>query len=130
MSDQGYLNERLETPKELAKRVGVSEGKIRHLLRTKQLEHVMIGSRVHIPEGAFRRFLSVRTVMPCPDETRGQDCGGWRSGNAFTSFGANTAAAASARLARQIANKLKSSSRNGCTAEDADPAQVIPLRSS
>jgi len=117
-------DERVETPKQLAKRVGISERQIRHLVQTGKLDYVMIGCRIHIPDGAFRRFLAAR------NETRGRDCGGLRSAIASTSPGPNTAAAASARLARQTANKLKSSSQNGCSSEDAERAQVIQLRSS
>ncbi len=54
----------LETPKQLAARVGVSERKVRLLIQTKQLEHVMIGCRVHIPCGAFERFIDERSVKP------------------------------------------------------------------
>ena len=57
---------RLETPKQLAGRVGVSERQIRHLIQTRQLEHVMIGCRVHIPAGAFSRYLTAKTVVPSP----------------------------------------------------------------
>jgi hypothetical protein len=123
-------DERLETPKQLASRVGISERQIRHLVQTRQLEHVMIGCRVHIPVGAFSRFLNATKVTPCQDETRDRDFVGSPSGSASTLPGPNTAAAASARLARQTAKRLKSFSRNGCSGEDAEPAQVIPLRCS
>ena len=49
------FDERLETPKELAARVNLSERQVRRLIQTRQLEHVMIGSRAHIPSGAFAR---------------------------------------------------------------------------
>ena len=62
--------ERLETPKKLAERVGVTEGRIRHLIRVKQIEHVWIGSRVLIPDGAFKRFVEANKVRPCQDEIR------------------------------------------------------------
>jgi hypothetical protein len=130
MGNQHETDERLETPKQLAKRVGVSERQIRYLVETRNLDYVMIGCRVHIPDGAFRRFLASRTVKSCPDETKGRDCGGWQSASASTSPGPNTAGAASAQLARQTAHKLKSSSLNGCSGEVAEKAQVIPLRSS
>jgi excisionase family DNA binding protein len=73
--------ERLETPKQLAERVGISDRQVRHLLRTRQLEHVMIGCRVHIPDGAFGRFLASRMVNSCPDEIKALDCDGSRSAN-------------------------------------------------
>ena len=124
------LDDRLETPKQLAARVGISERQVRYLIQTHQLEHVMIGCRVHIPFGAFARFLDAKKVAPWHDETKDRDFVGSRSASASTSPGPNAAAAASARLARQTAQRLKSHSRNGCGAEDVEPAQVIPLRSS
>jgi hypothetical protein len=106
------------------------ERKIRYLIQSGQLEHVMIGCRVHVPVGAFTRFLDQNTVTPCQDETKDRDFVGSPNARASMSFGPSAAAAASARLARQTANRLKSSSRNGCSVEPAEPAQVIPLRSS
>jgi excisionase family DNA binding protein len=122
--------ERLETPKQVAARVGISERQVRHLVQTGQIEHVMIGCRVHIPIGAFKRFVEAKKVRPWQGEMRDQDYVTSQSANASTSLGRNVAAAASARLVRQTANVLKSSSRNGCSGEDAEQAHVIPLRSS
>jgi hypothetical protein len=59
------MDERLETPKELAARIGLSERKIRHLIQTRQLEPVMIGCR-----GAFARLVEAKKVMPCQEEIR------------------------------------------------------------
>ena len=99
MTERHETDERLETPKQLAKRVGISEGQIRHLIRKGDLDHVMIGHRVHIPNGAFKRFIASRTVKSCPDETKALDYVGLQSAIASTSPGPNTAAAASAQLA-------------------------------
>ena len=41
----------VETPKQLARRVGVSEYQIKKLIEAGQLEHVLIVKRVHIPHG-------------------------------------------------------------------------------
>jgi hypothetical protein len=123
-------NDRLETPKQLASRVGISERQVRHLIDTRQLEHVMIGCRVHIPVGAFARFVEATKVKPCHDETKDRAYVGSSNASASTSPGPSTAAAASAQLARQTANKLKSASRSGSSTEDAEPAQVIPLKCS
>jgi hypothetical protein len=60
----------LETPKQLAARTGLSERQIRHLIQTHQLEHVTIGCRVHIPCGAFTRFIEAKKVTPCQDEIK------------------------------------------------------------
>ncbi len=61
----------VETPKQLAARVGLSERKIRHLIATGQLEYVPIGCRIHIPRSAWPRFLNAaKRVKPWQDETR------------------------------------------------------------
>jgi excisionase family DNA binding protein len=122
--------DRLETPKQLAARIGISERQVRSLIQSRKLEHVMIGSRVHIPAGAFERFVEQNTVTPCQDETKARSCDGLQSVDAITSPGQSTVAAASARLARQTANELKRSSPTGCKQEDGESAQVIPLKSS
>ena len=123
-------DEKVETLKQFASRVGISEGQARHLVNSGRLPHVRIGDRIFVPPGAWPSFLANNTVIRCQDETKDHDYGGSRSGNAFTSLGPNAVAAASARLARQTATKLKSSSRNGCSDEDGEQAQVIPLRCS
>ena len=63
--------ERLETPKQLAARVGLSERQVRHLIETRQLEHVRIGCRIHIPVGAFARFLEAWKVIAMPRRNQG-----------------------------------------------------------
>jgi|SRR5215472_10585239 len=120
--------DRVESIKQLAAQVGLSKGQIRHLINTGQLEYVKVGSRDFIPVGAFSRYLARKTR--CLEETKDRACGGSQSDVASTSFGQSMAAAASARLARQTANKLKSRSQSGCAAEGAAPGRVIPLKSS
>jgi excisionase family DNA binding protein len=124
-------DERVETPKQLAARVNLSEKNIRRLIKSGELEHVMIGCRAHIPVGAFTRFLEAKTqkVKSCQDAIKAHDCAGSPSVALTTSPGLNAAAAASARLVRQTANKLKASLQSGCTPEGGAPAQVIRLRS-
>src|SRR5262249_23570995 len=85
----GDADDRLETPKQLASRVGSSERQVRYLIETGQLEHVMIGCRVHIPVGAFARFIDARKVMPCQDAIRDRDSVGSPSARASTSPGPN-----------------------------------------
>jgi excisionase family DNA binding protein len=119
----------LETPKQLAARVGLKERQIRTLIDSGKLEFVMIGSRVHIPDGAFERFVEANKVSPCLDGTKVQDLNGIATVQPSISAGPRTAAAASAALALQAAKKLRSSSRNGSSSEDNQPAQVIPLKS-
>jgi hypothetical protein len=124
------MDECLETPKQLAKRVGLSEGKIRHLITTDKLEHVWIGHRVHIPTGAFGRFIEAHKVKPCQDEIKVHVSVGLRSATATTSSGPSTVAAASAALARKTASELKRSSANGCNFDGAESGQSIRLKSS
>ena len=124
------MDECLETPKQLANRVGVSERKIRHLIHTREIEHVWIGSRVHLPRGAFARFIETKKVKACQDETTGPVFVGSKSATASTSHGANAVAAASARQAQATANKLKSLSRSSSTQGGDERAQVIPLKCS
>lgn len=120
--------ERLETPRELAERVGVNERRIRHLIHTRKIEHVWIGSRVLIPVGAFSKFVEANKVRPCQEEIRDPVYVGSRSATASTSHGANAVAAASARLAQATANKLKSRSRSSFKPEVDEMALVIPLK--
>jgi hypothetical protein len=124
------MDERLETPKQLTERVGVNEQKIRRLILNRQIEHVWIGSRVHIPVGAFARFIELKKVTPCQDETTGHVFVGSKSAGASKLHGANTVAAVSAQQAQATANKLKSLSRSSSTREDDETAQVIPLKCS
>jgi excisionase family DNA binding protein len=111
--------------------MGLTVSKVRRLIRERRLAHVEVGCRrFFVPKIAIQRFIAENTVQPCHVETQVRVSATLKSENAITSSGPNTAAAASAQLARQTAKKLKSSSRNGCNGEDADSAQVIPLRSS
>ena len=120
----------LETPKQLAARVGLKERQIRALIDSRKLEFVMIGCRVHIPEGAFERFIEANKVRPCLDATGAQDSNGIAMVQLSISAGPKTVAAASAQLARPTANRLKSSSQNGCKPEAESQGQVIRLKSS
>jgi excisionase family DNA binding protein len=118
----------LETPKQLAKRTGISERQIRSLISSGQLEYVKIGCRVHITDGAFERFIEQNKVTPCQRETVAQSCNGLQIEAPGTSHGQSTVAAVSAQRTRQIAQQLKQSSPKKSTSEESAPAQVIPLR--
>src|SRR4051794_30038568 len=54
----------LETPKQLAARSGLSERQIRSLIRCRQIEHVYVGARVMIPQGALESFIEGKKVRP------------------------------------------------------------------
>ena len=120
----------LETPKQFASRHGISVGQVRGMIQRGQLEYVRIGSRILIPHSAWVRFLELNTVKPCHDETKVPASVGSTSASATTSPGLSAVGAASAALARQTANKLKSFSLNGYKEEAVAPAQVIPLQRS
>ena len=123
-------DERLETPKQLARRVGITERQVRHLVQVRQLEHVPIGRRIFIPVGAFARFLEAKKVAPCQDETKAPDFAGSPSAAATISSGPREGAVASAALARQTAKRLKSCSDNSSNSGTSERGRVIPLKSS
>lgn len=58
------MQNNLETPKELAQRLGWPERRVRSLISTKQLRHLKIGGMYFVPEGAFDEFLSANMVEP------------------------------------------------------------------
>jgi hypothetical protein len=121
---------RVETVKELAGKVGVSDRQIRGLIERGLLEHIRTASRVYVPVGAWAKYVAENTVRSCPDETKGLASGGSPSAAVTTSAGPSEGARASAALALQTAKKLKLRSRCGSGAEPGPPAPVIPLRSS
>ena len=120
----------VETIKQLARKVGLSERQIRGLIYQRKLEHIPIGSRIMVPVGAWARYIAENTVRSCPEGTKDPDLSGSASAGVTTSAGPSGGARASAALALQTAKKLKSRSRNGCGAEPGPPAPVIRLRSS
>jgi excisionase family DNA binding protein len=120
----------LETPKQLSKRVGISEGQIRSLISSRKLEHVYIGSRVHVPDGAFERFIEANKVPPCLVKPTDHACESVMIEAASgTSSGKRMEASVSSRLAQQTVEKLIKSSPNGSTGAAEKSAQVIRLKS-
>jgi hypothetical protein len=120
----------LETPKQLTTRSGLSEGQIRQLIKTGQLQHVRVGCRILIPTGALEKFVAEGTQESWAGGIKDHDFAIFKSVTHSTSPGPSAVAAASARLVRQTANELKRSSRNSSSSEVATPAQVIQLGSS
>src|SRR5262249_52491785 len=108
---------------------GLTERQIRSLIDSGKLEYVMIGCRVHIPDGAFERFVEANKVSPCLDGTKALSCVGAKPVEHITSSGLSMAAAAGTRQALQTANKLKQSSRNGSSSGANQLAQVIQIKS-
>jgi excisionase family DNA binding protein len=110
--------------------LGPTEAQIRGLIRAGRIAHVMVGKRIVVPREAIEAFVAQNTVLPCHDGTKAHDSVGSQSAGDSTFPGPNMVAAASARLARQTANKLKRSSQNGCKLGGGTTGQVIPLQSS
>jgi excisionase family DNA binding protein len=57
----------LETPKELAERVGVSVATVRKLIKAGKIEHVFLSDAKRnpkIPKGAWEAFLEQNTIRP------------------------------------------------------------------
>ena len=69
--DRGIISVsiRVETLKQLSERVGISHRQARHLVQIGQLDHVMIGCRIHVPEGAWERFIA-EGVQKCRAGTK------------------------------------------------------------
>jgi hypothetical protein len=110
--------------------MGLTVSQVRRLIQNRRLEHVLIGQRPFVPKSAIPHFIAENTVQPCRDEIPAPVSASSKSGVAFTSAGPKLAAAGSAARARQIATKLKSSSRSSCVSERAPAGRVIPLKSS
>ena len=63
----------LETPKELAERVGIPVSNIRYLIREDMLDHIFTapGKRnPKIPNGAWEKYVSQFTVTAAPKTSR------------------------------------------------------------
>lgn len=64
----------LETPKELASRVGIPVTNVRYLIREDMLDHIYMspGKRnPKIPSGAWERYVALFTVRAEPKVARG-----------------------------------------------------------
>jgi excisionase family DNA binding protein len=121
----------LLTVRQQVEQAGISGSQVRSLIASGRLAHVMVGSRVMIPAGAFEEFVeSEKVKRQWHDVTKAQSSAGSLSVAATTSHGQTKAGAASAARARQIAHALKQPSPNGSTPEGAETARVIPLKSS
>lgn len=131
-SEQCHFDQsgRLETPRQLAERVGLTEGAIKLLISQGKLSFVEVGKRLRIPPGAWDEYLQTYTVKKWRDETKDRSSSSMASGTASISSGPTTGAVASAALARQIAQRLKSNSRSSCSDGPVSKAPVIPLKSS
>ena len=67
-------DDRVETPKQLAEKVGISVHHIKSLIRSGDLEHLLICGRTFIPSGAWARYVEANTKggKQCRDGTKEQ----------------------------------------------------------
>src|SRR5918995_408508 len=120
----------LRTIRQVAGDEGLTVSQVRRLVEEGRLEFIHIGSRKLIPEGAFERFMVENTVKVCRDEIPVPGSASSISGAASISPGLSAAAAGSARWEQAIAARLKAHSRGSSENASAEPARVIPMRSS
>jgi len=62
--------QRLESPREVAERLGWPLARVRKLIRAKELRHLKVGGLYMIPRGAIEDYLAAHMVEPDP-VTRG-----------------------------------------------------------
>lgn len=55
----------LESPKQLADRIGWPERRIRNLIAAKKLRHHRVGGSILIPTTAFTELLKQTEIEPC-----------------------------------------------------------------
>ncbi|MPL98013.1 hypothetical protein SDC9_44211 [bioreactor metagenome] len=61
MSD---LQQQLESPRQVAERLGWPLARVRKLIRAKQVRHVKVGGLYFVPVGAVDEFLRARMIEP------------------------------------------------------------------
>lgn len=69
----------IETPAELAARVGLSVSTVRQLIKSKQLDHIYLspGQRnPKIPAGSWERYVAARTIRAQFPEAIASETGG------------------------------------------------------
>ena len=54
----------LESPRQLAERIGWPVGRIRKLIQTGRIKHILIGRSILVPIDAVEEFLSDNLVQP------------------------------------------------------------------
>lgn len=54
----------LESPREVAQRVGWPLARVRKLIRQRAIRHLKIGGLYFVPEGAVEEYLAARTIEP------------------------------------------------------------------
>jgi hypothetical protein len=101
----------LRTIPQFCKEEGLTRYQVDLLVREGRIEHVQVGSRKMIPDGAYQRFIADNTVKACRVETKVLVSASSTSGEPSTSSGLKMVAAGSAARARQTAERLKSLSR-------------------
>jgi excisionase family DNA binding protein len=62
---EGSVQIELESPKQLADRIGWPERRIRNLIAAKKLRHHRVGGSILIPTTAFTELLQQTEIEPC-----------------------------------------------------------------
>src|SRR5262245_46772962 len=110
----------LEHLPRFCRRVRLTKHMVKKLVREGRLEHIMLGNRIHIPIGAFERFVE-KEAAPCRVETPAPISGGPSAPAATTSSGTRPAVTVSAALVRHRSKQLKS-----CCPNSAQPRRPPP----
>ncbi len=103
----------LESPRELAERIGWPVRRIRNLIANKQIRHHRIGGSILIPTDAIDEFLHRTEIQPCHVEEPAHALSHDQT-SPIISFVSSTTmdGKKSVQRAHRIAEKLKRSSKN------------------
>lgn len=58
------IEQNLESPREVALRVGWPLARVRKLIRDREIRHLKIGGLYFVPQGAVEEYLAARIVEP------------------------------------------------------------------
>lgn len=59
-----HLSQHMESPRQIATRLGWPLARVRKLIRAKHIRHVKIGGLYFVPAGAMEDYLAARTIEP------------------------------------------------------------------
>lgn len=103
------MSTNLESPKQLAARIGWPERRIRKLVNAKRIRHLRVGSSIFFPPNAAEDFIKENMVEPCPQDPKDRDLSPARAKKTNTS-GTRTPRRenhATKQQALRTANKLR-----------------------
>jgi len=59
-----HTEQNLESPREVALRVGWPLARVRKLIKDREIRHLKIGGLYFVPQGAVEEYLAAKTVEP------------------------------------------------------------------